>query len=389
MIGESLEFLRKKRFWASADKKPEAFARKLGQQAHDHPDWFWVASTGSSQAEIGAVKYVALDRAAFAEVIAKQCEFLDLRPSSTTKMLNVLPPTHIAYIAMRARALWSGAEYHEWQGSWSARSFVDLFVRENFSFSALVPAQAYDLLRCLHKGEKPRYEHKILVGGAAFASSLQEQARAKSWCLLSSYGATETGSAFAIQNPRDFAAGNEQMQPLGTFDYRQSPSGLLQVANSSLLKAYAYFSPTEERLLSVDRDLFDADGFFTTEDRVEWQGDYFLRVSRGLRFLVRLGENLFLDQLEDEYRRAGLTGDFVVLKDQEPRQGEVPILVFSPGEMPSIETLTEVMHKLSSLYRPQAYLSLPLLRSDTGKLLYGAMQDSLAAADPSHWRFFS
>tara|TARA_Y100000780_G_scaffold232273_1_gene262113 strand:+ start:7240 stop:8460 length:1221 start_codon:yes stop_codon:yes gene_type:complete len=392
-----LEFLKNKKCWAPEEKQPALLERILRDRSlfENH---FLVASTGTSSSELSKVKYIVHEIPNFLKVIDSQIQFFNL--DKRDRFLCPLPASHIAYIALKARAERLGAYFEDYTGKWSAAKFAAKMIKESFSFSSLVPTQVFDLVEQNIKG--PGIDnHQILVGGAAITDQLLHKAKKLGWCLLRSYGASEFGSACAINKKSDFLKDDFSQSLLPHFEYELSKDSFLKVKGQALFQSYLFFDLQNENF-EIKSDLKDENGFFQTEDLVEIDRDSIKVHGRGNRFLIRNGENIFLQELENKISDL-LETEVLVLKKAHPRQGEVPVLIFDTKKQdrslysqPSdgissqkfestrsneTDVMAQICKKLSALpkmQRPAYFSDMPIMKADTGKILYAKMQERLS-----------
>jgi acyl-coenzyme A synthetase/AMP-(fatty) acid ligase len=82
---------------------------------------------------------------------------------------------------------------------------------------------------------------------------------------------------------------------------------------------------------------FTDDGWFRTGDRGEIRGDYLVLTGRFKEIIIKGGDNYSPVMIEDEFRRAGITGDLAVVACKDDRLGEDIALVCSEYQAVSIK----------------------------------------------------
>lgn len=95
--------------------------------------------------------------------------------------------------------------------------------------------------------------------------------------------------------------------------------GEVQVRSPSVMRCYW-------RNAQATQEAFD-DDWLRTGDLGELRGDYLVLIGRKKELINRGGEKFSPVMIEDEYRRAGLAGDFAVVACQDDRLGESLALV--------------------------------------------------------------
>lgn len=157
--------------------------------------------------------------------------------------------------------------------------------RLDISLLSLVPTQLARLLSDADFRFPPRVRH-VLIGGAPLSAHLRERARQRAVPLLSTYGMTEFGSQICTERPGDVGAGVGPALP-GT-DVRLGQDGRIQVRSPTAFLGY-WGRPSP----------FDEDGWFTTNDRGEWDERGHLHVlGRTDHMIITGGENVQPEQVE-------------------------------------------------------------------------------------------
>lgn len=86
------------------------------------------------------------------------------------------------------------------------------------------------------------------------------------------------------------------------------------------------------------RNTFTEDGWFKTGDRGEMRGEYLVLTGRFKEIIIKGGDNYSPVMIEDEFRRAGITGDLAVVSCKDERLGEDIALVCSEYQPIFIKT---------------------------------------------------
>ena len=221
----------------------------------------------------GEPKFVALSRdALFASAKSVNERF---GVGSEDRWLCALPKFHVGGFGIYARAHIAENEVVELQ-KWEPDVFNKTVVREAISMTSLVPTQLFDLvIRQLKAPETLRY---AIIGGGALNPEIALRARALGWPIVETYGMTETGSMVAATS--DCESGKEGRLKFldGWEGINDDDSLTLKLRGEGLFAGYVSQS---DGVFEFDSPK-DADGWFTTSDRVEVD-------SGGLRFIGRLG----------------------------------------------------------------------------------------------------
>lgn len=257
----------------------------------------WIATSGTSSAVPGRVRWIALSKAA---VLASARGVNDhLQATAADVWAHALPTFHVGGLGILARGRLSGARVvPAVRGKWSAGRFREIVGREHATLSALVPSQVHDLVAA--GLPSPRSLRAMVVGGARMDAALYERALALGWPCLPSYGLTETCSqvATAALSSLSVPGYPVALPVLGHAEIRAGEDQRLSIRAASLLTCCAELDEHGVRVWDPKRD-----GWFDTEDagRVTPEGvEVFGRLSESVKVL---GELVSLPRVEEEARR--------------------------------------------------------------------------------------
>lgn len=366
-----LQVLKNKRFWSTEVNLKSGFP-EFAQR--NYPDsLFWVTSTGSSSKNLNKVKWVGIDEESFVATIGLQCDFLNINEDD--KILNTLPPSHIAYLAAKARAEVSRCEFidlYDKNYRWNAKEFKKCFLDHQISLASLVPTQVYDLVHS--KIAAPEHAHRILVGGGYLLDSLIESAKELGWVCLRSYGATETGSFIAANSLSDFQSNDFSLCPLESCELSKSQEGKLKIKYPNLFTKYIYWDESSKQAQSLFPN-FDEESYWLTEDFVEFHEKGFEILGRGNRFAKVLGENINLDKVEAELK-SDFDFDFCVLAKKDLRKGMALFLVYSDPAL-DITYFQEILGRKGGLVQSIQWINFPIPKAENSKVLYEKLLSDL------------
>lgn len=161
----------------------------------------------------------------------------------------------------------------------------ELLAAFEVSLLSLVPTQLKRLLSEPSFSFPPQVR-AALVGGAALAPALREEARRRGLPILCTYGMTEFGSQIATEKPG--GTGSGVGFPLPGTELRLTEEGRIQVRAASACAGYlGQPSP------------FDEDGWFSTNDRGFWDERGHLHVAGRLdQLIITGGENVHPEMVE-------------------------------------------------------------------------------------------
>jgi O-succinylbenzoic acid--CoA ligase len=282
--------------------------------------------------------------------------------------LRVLPEFHVGGMSIRYRAALSGCRVVSDDGKWDAARFVRLLAEHGVTLTSLVPAQMFDLVSAGLAA--PPSLRAVFVGGGKLEDSLRRQALALGWPVLPGYGMTEACSQIATARPD----GDGRMELLPCWEARTDAAGRLQLRGAPLLSGRLEPSASGWKF----EDACDADGWFTTADRVALEGRILTPLGRCGRVVKVLGELVDLDAVEAALASAGLPPDRgVVAALPDERAGVRPWLITDwPDAADCVEKANAALPPFARL---AGWKQVNLPRSPLGKILRAELATRLAA----------
>ena len=365
--------MKNKIFWASeAVLKKSFFVNHF--ETHDAVDRLYIATSGSSSRSLEQIKWVEQDFKRFEEICRAQAEFLSM--GSSDIYLNVLPESHIAFLAAFHRARLAGAEFLNLALSgykWCPENFAKVFKETRATIASLVPAQVFDILD--RNIQAPKHFHRILVGGGKLSFSQVLKAKTLGWCLLGSYGSTELGAMNFANTYEDWQRDQFYFKPIQAVSYRLNESSLLEVSSPFLFTAYVYEDLQKKTTQRLEPKLNAS--FWTTEDFAKQHPEGIEILGRGSRFVKSLGENIDLDLLEEELRKS-LKRDVAVLKLPNVRKSfELVVAIERREDLDVRKQLQSWNAMQAGPYRLSGLFLTRILRADNHKKLYSQMEEEL------------
>lgn len=301
----------------------------------------WLATSGSTAASLGEMKWTALSKEALLTSAAAVNSFLD----STEKdiWLNPLPSFHVGGLGIEARAHLSGAQVVEFKEKWEAARFASLLCESHATLLSLVPAQLFDLVAL--KAKPPSSLRAVIVGGGALQEPLYRQAVALGWNLLPSYGLTECSSQVATAHLAQ--AGSEEMPPLHLLSHVEakiSSRGCLELKSRALLTCYAFQKEGKFQLFDPKNE-----GWFETEDRAILEEDRLKLLGRETSFVKIGGEScdlLRLERILEELKlQHSLTLDLALVAIKDERLGHVIHMAAAAATADQIDPVVDAFQK--------------------------------------------
>lgn len=315
----------------------------------------WIATSGTTEAAKGTIKWVALSKQAFLSSAVAVNDHL--QSTSNDIWLNALPLFHVGGLSIHARAFLSGALVKQVEFSkWSPEDFMKSLKEMKATLTSLVPAQLYDILPY----DPPPHLRAVVVGGGAVSEELYH--RAHHWPILPSFGMTECSSQIATA-----VLGSRDLVILPHVTCSTSAEGLLQIKSPALLTGYLYMGQEESWFEDPK-----VEGQLTTEDRVEITEGTLKFLGRQSDWIKIGGENVSFFQLESFFNKIKPHSIDAVLKPQaDERLGTIIQLVTLKKYEGTVAPLIEAFNRGVMPYeriRAVRYVD-AIPRSPLGKVL--------------------
>lgn len=238
------------------------------------------------------------------------------------------------------------------------------------TIASLVPTQLARLVEA--KVRAPSTLRVVLLGGAAAASRLVDDALALGWPVVPTYGLTETGSQAATVSPASLPYGERGCgRPLDGFEVRVV-DGVLEVRGKALFSGYW----SDGRLLPG----LDGDGWFRTGDVGEVDAGGRVHVhGRADEVIITGGEKVLPARVEAALLASPLVEAACVFGVPDPLWGEL-VAVAVVARAPLVpQALVQALASLAPHERPRRFALVDALATNaTGKVDRAAVR--LAAA---------
>jgi O-succinylbenzoic acid--CoA ligase len=336
-----------------------------------------VTTSGSS----GAPKTVLLSAAA---LLASAGATHD-RLGGSGHWLLALPAQHIAGVQVLVRSLIAGTRPAVLDRSerFTPEAFTEAAAEVGGRagarhYTALVPTQLTRLLTAPGDAGRRAVEalrgfDAVLVGGAALAPALREQARSAGVSLVATYGMSETCGGCVYDG-----------DPLDGVQVRTEDDGRVLLGGPMLARGYL-----DDPAATARGFVTDPEGrrWFRTDDAGEWDGDRLRILGRLDSVIITGGVNVAPGPVEAALQRLPGVAEAVVVGLPDPEWGQrvAAALVLLPGAPPP--TLTQARAVVSAaVSAPAAPRQLTLLDAlplrGPGKPDRTAIENLLAESPP-------
>ncbi|QNE37723.1 AMP-binding protein [Leifsonia shinshuensis] len=230
-----------------------------------------------------------------------------------------LPAHYVAGAQVLVRSLAAGTEpvlYGE--GHFDPLRFAALAgeLTDDLRYTSLVPVQLARLVDAAEGGAREvgsalRRFDGILVGGQALDRGLRERAEMLGARLLTTYGSSETAGGCVYDGA-----------PIGTTLVREV-DGLLEISGPTL--AEGYLGDPERTSAAFHEE--DGVRWYRTGDLGDVHDGRVTVRGRSDNVIISGGEKVLLDSVEQLVRSRPGLGDAVVVAADDPRWGQVPVVV--------------------------------------------------------------
>ena len=204
-------------------------------------------------------KITLLSKEAFLISANSVNKYLQCEPKK--KWLIPLPLFHVAGLSVSARSFCGGYSFIEKNTPWNAKEFVQNLTLKKISYTSLVPAQVYDLIK--GNFHSPNSLQFALIGGGHLETTLYKKARTLKWPLLPTYGMTEACSQIATADRASLKSREFPSLKILPHIKAKTIKGILNIKSPSLLTGYFCLQSNEFY------NPKNSTGWFSTQDRGE------------------------------------------------------------------------------------------------------------------------
>jgi O-succinylbenzoic acid--CoA ligase len=307
-------------------KEGEAYEKPVGNfilDWFDSKSYLEMNTSGST----GTPKTIRIDKQAMVNSALATGDFFDLQPGD--KVLHCLPTEYIAGKMMFVRALILGLDME-----FVAPSSNPLEgVKGNFNFCGMVPLQAKNSLKDLHRIKK------LIIGGAKVNNSLEQALAEIPSQVYETYGMTETITHIAAKQ-------------VGASAFTVLPNVKISTDERHCLVIDAQLI-SEEKI--VTNDLVD----LISDTQFVWNGRFDNVINSG-------GVKLIPEQIEEKLA-SSISNCFFVYGQVDELLGEKLVLYLEGEPMKIDDTIFEVLDKYE---KPKEIVFIPeFKRTPSGKII--------------------
>ncbi|WP_242649251.1 AMP-binding protein [Aequorivita soesokkakensis] len=285
----------------------------------DENDFITVKTSGST----GTPKEIKLQKKHVFNSANATVTYFDLREN--TKALLCLSSEYIAGKMMLVRGMIVGWDLHTTSPEKNPLENRD----ENFNFTAMVPYQVFHSLRDLHKVKK------LIVGGGAVPSELEQQLQKVNTQVFATYGMTETISHIAVR-PLNGSEKSAVFSALPKINFSQTENGCLQIHVPEI---------SEETV--------------ATNDVVELLSPTSFKFLGRIDNVINTGGVKVHPEVIEEKISLHLKQPFFIASEKDNALGERVILIIESEKQLQLEDYSEVFEMLSAYERPKKIYSIP------------------------------
>ncbi|MCB0454947.1 MAG: AMP-binding protein [Aequorivita sp.] len=295
----------------------------------DDNEFIIVKTSGST----GVPKEIKLQKKYVFNSADATVTYFDLREN--TKALLCLSSEYIAGKMMLVRAMIAGWNLYTVSPEKNPLENSD----ENFDFTAMVPYQVFHSLADLHKVKK------LIIGGGAVSSTLEQQLQQVSTKVFATYGMTETISHIAVR-PINGSEKSAVFSALPNVDFSLNEYNCLQIHAPEI---------SEETV--------------ATNDLVELISPTSFKFLGRIDNVINTGGAKIHPEIIEEKLSIHINQPFFIASEKDEALGERVILIIEGEKKQSLENYSELFKALSTYEKPKKIYTLPqFIYTETGKV---------------------
>lgn len=245
--------------------------------------------------------------------------------TENTKALLCLSSEYIAGKMMLVRAMIGGWDLYTVSPEKNPLENSD----ENFDFTAMVPYQVFHSLANLHKVKK------LIVGGGAVSSELEQQLQKVNPQVFATYGMTETISHIAVR-PINGTEKSAIFTALPKVNFSQNETGCLQIHAPQI-----------------------SDETVITNDVVELLSSTSFKFLGRIDNVINTGGVKVHPEIVEEKLSKHIQQSFFIASENDDALGERIILIIESEKQLQLENFSEVFEKLSAYEKPKRIYAVP------------------------------
>lgn len=295
----------------------------------DNNDFITVKTSGST----GIPKNITLQKEHVFNSAEATVNYFDLKED--TKALLCLSSEYIAGKMMLVRAMMAGWDLYTVAPEKNPLENIE----GNFDFTAMVPYQVFHSLADLNKVKK------LIVGGGAVSSELEQQLQNVTTNVFATYGMTETISHIAVR-PLNGKERSAIFSALPKVNFSLNEKGCLQIHASEI---------SEEIVV--------------TNDVVELLSPTSFKFLGRIDNVINTGGVKVHPEVVEEKLSLHLKQPFFIASEKDEALGERVILIIEIEKQLKLEEYSEVFEALSAYEKPKNIYTLPqFFYTETGKI---------------------
>ena len=295
----------------------------------DENDFITVKTSGST----GIPKEIKLQKNHVYNSAEATVNYFDLKEN--TKALLCLSSEYIAGKMMLVRAMIAGWNLYTISPEKRPLENSD----ENFDFTAMVPYQVFHSLAHLHRVKK------LIVGGGAVSSELEQRLQTVNTQVFATYGMTETISHIAIRpiNGKDKSL---IFSALPKVNFSQNESNCLQIHAPEISKEIV-----------------------VTNDVVELISPTSFKFLGRIDNVINTGGAKVHPEIVEEKLSIHINQPFFITSEKDDALGERVILIIESEKQLQLEDFSQALQTLSVYEKPKKIYTTPqLIYTETGKV---------------------
>ena len=246
----------------------QEIALKIKKELDFLENHFFLFSSGTTSKDPKG--YAISEKALFANAQAVN-EFFELTQDDVWGL--TLPWFHIGGLSVIARSHLLNSKLVDLTGKWNPHSWVEKLHQENVTITTVVPTQIYDVVK--NQLQAPPSLKFIIVGGDFLSSELAQRAIDLGWPVIKTFGMTEVCSQLA--SSKTITPPSLEILPI--HQIRIDTDKRLWVKSKAM---YTLEFIYKDELLNTTyaNDRCDQEGYFPTNDLVEWVNQELIHLGR-------------------------------------------------------------------------------------------------------------
>lgn len=300
--------------------------------------------------------------------IISHCQsFVKKIPMDTSSVwLNCMPLNHIAGVMILYRC-WFNNSSMLLHDDFDVQKIWNDIHHFSVTHISLVPSMLSRLLKYSQYSRPPKNLKYVIIGGDKISDSLFQQAVSAGWPIYISYGMTETTSTIAIGTRSD------KLVPLDDFKILLSSDQVLKIKGAMVASVDVLSVTSKDNAgCSVAQTEQPDHQWFTTNDRVKWDGRYLSIQGRNDDMIISGGENIAPQYIESLLSSAPAVDDIAIGKICNNEWGDT-IVALVCGNLDEFKSW--IKNRIQSAHQPRIFVDMEQIpRNLMGKIDRKAVQ---------------